>query len=132
MDLYNEGYLPEAIVNYLVLLGWSPNSNKEIFTMEELISEFDPSRIGKAPSQYDVKKLNWINTQYIKKLEDDKYLDLVVPFLKDVYDLSDKSDEWIRHLALIYKNHISYGKEIVKEVELFFKDDISLDEECKK
>jgi len=132
MDLYNEGYLPHAIVNYLVLLGWSPNSNKEIFTMEELINEFDATRIGKAPSQYDVKKLNWINAQYIKKLDDDKYLELVTPFLKGAYDLSDKSDEWISHLALIYKNHISYGKEIVKEVELFFNNDIEMNDECKE
>ena len=132
MDLYNEGYLPHAIVNYLVLLGWSPTTNKEIFTMDELIDEFDASRIGKAPSQYDVKKLNWINAQYVKKLDDESYLDLVVPFLKEAYNLEGRSEEWINHLALIYKNHISYGKEIVKEVELFFKDDISLSYECKE
>ena len=73
MDLYNEGYLPEAIVNYLVLLGWSPNSNQEVFSMDELIKEFSPERISKSSSQYDVKKLNWFNAQYIKKMPDDKY-----------------------------------------------------------
>lgn len=130
MDLYNEGYLPEAIVNYLVLLGWSPNSNQEVFTMDELIREFDPTRISKSSSQYDVKKLNWFNAQYIKKMSDDKYLELVMPFLKSAYDLSGKSDEWVRHLALIYKNHISYGRQIVDEVSLFFEDDICLSTEC--
>ena len=53
-----------------------------------------------------------------------------MPFLKDAYDLSDKSDEWVRHLALIYKNHISYGKQIVDEVSLFFEEDICLSAEC--
>lgn len=130
MDLYNEGYLPEAIVNYLVLLGWSPNSNQEVFSMDELIKEFSPERISKSSSQYDVKKLNWFNAQYIKKLEDDKYLELVMPFLKEAYDLTNKSEEWIKHLALIYKNHINYGKQIVSDVGLFFDKETKPSEEC--
>ena len=130
MDLYNGGYLPEAIVNYLVFLGWSPDTNQEIFTMDELIKIFDEKRISKSSSQYDVKKLNWYNANYIKKLDENKYLDLVLPFLKEAYDLSDKSDDWLKHLALIYQNHISYGKEIVDEVKLFFEDEINPDEEC--
>lgn len=130
MDLYNEGYLPEAIVNYLVLLGWSPNSNQEVFSMDELIKEFSPERISKSSSQYDVKKLNWFNAQYIKKLEDDKYLELVMPFLKEAYDLTNKSEEWIKHLALIYKNHINYGKQIVQDVSLFFDKETKPSEEC--
>lgn len=130
MDLYNEGYLPEAIVNYLVLLGWSPNSNQEVFSMDELIKEFSPERISKSSSQYDVKKLNWFNAQYIKKLEDDKYLELVMPFLKEAYDLTNKSEEWIKHLALIYKNHINYGKQIVSDVGLFFDKATKPSEEC--
>lgn len=130
MDLYNEGYLPEAIVNYLVLLGWSPESNQEIFTMDELIKEFNPRRISKSSSQYDVKKLNWFNANYIKKMSMEDYLKLVIPFLKDVYDLNNKSEEWINHLVSIYQNHISYGKEIVEEVKLFFEDDVHPNEEC--
>ena len=130
MDLYNDGYLPEAIVNYLVFLGWSPNNNREIFSMDELIKEFDPKRISKSSSQYDVKKLNWMNAKYIKNLSDDDYYKLVIPYLKDFYDVSDKSEDWLKHLVRIYKNHISFGKEIVSEVELFFKKDLDLDDEC--
>ena len=130
MDLYNDGYLPSAIVNYLVFLGWSPNSNREIFGMDELIKEFDPKRISKSSSQYDVKKLNWINAKYIKNLSDDDYYKLVLPFLKEAYDVSVLSDEWLKHLALIYKNHLSYGKEIVSLVDLFFKDDIEIGTEA--
>ncbi len=130
MDLYNEGYLPEAIVNYLVLLGWSPESNQEMFTVDELIKEFNPKRISKSSSQYDVKKLNWFNANYIKKMKSDKYLELVLPFLKEAYDLSSKSSEWINHLVSIYQNHISYGKQIVDEVKLFFEDEVHPNEEC--
>ena len=130
MDLYNEGYLPEAIVNYLVLLGWSPESNQEMFTMEELIKEFNPKRLSKSSSQYDVKKLNWFNSNYIKQMDFDKYVEFVLPFLKDAYDLSDKSEEWVNHLVKIYQSHISYGKQIVDEVKLFFEEEVSLNEEC--
>lgn len=130
MDLYNDGYLPEAIVNYLAFLGWSPDSNKEIFSLEELIASFDPRRISKSSSSYDVKKLNWYNAKYIKSMSLDDYMSLVLPFLKDVYDVSDKSDEWIRHLVSIYQNHISYGKQIVDEVKLFFEDNFDISSEC--
>ena len=60
MDLYNAGYLPEAVINYLVMLGWSPETNDEIFSMDELIKIFDPKRISKSPSIFDIKKLNLI------------------------------------------------------------------------
>ena len=129
IDLYNDGYLPEAIVNYLVLLGWSPSSNKEIFSMKELIKEFDPKRISKSSSGYDVKKLDWFNANYIKKLDDEAYLKLVLPFIKEAYNLNDKSDDWVNHLVTIYKNHISYGKQIVNEVKLFFEDTINPSDE---
>jgi len=130
MDLYNNGYLPEAIVNYLSLLGWSPETTEEIFSLEELIKIFDPSRINKSPAVYDVKKLNWVNSHYIKKLNLDELIKITLPPLKEKYDLSDKSEKWIKHLIQIYRDHISYGKEIVEVTDLFFKKDIILDDEC--
>lgn len=132
MDLYNEGYLPEAIVNYLVMLGWSPETNDEIFSMDELIKIFDPSRISKSPSVFDIKKLNWVNSHYIKKLDIESLLNITVPHLKEAYDLSDKTDEWIKKLVSIYQDHISYGKEIVEVTDLFFKEKIELNDECKE
>ena len=132
MDLYNEGYLPEAIVNYLVMLGWSPETNDEIFSMDELIKIFDPSRISKSPSVFDIKKLNWVNAHYIKKLDIESLLNITVPHLKEAYDLSDKTDEWIKKLVSIYQDHISYGKEIVEVTDLFFKEKIELNDECKE
>jgi len=127
MDLYNEGYLPEAIVNYLVLLGWSPSTNQEVYSMGELIENFDMHRISKSPSSYDIKKLKWFNAKYIKKLSDEEYLKFIRPFLK--LNISDKSEEWINKLLLIYKDHLSYGNEINELVNIFFNDEINISKE---
>lgn len=132
MDLYNEGYLPEAIVNYLCLLGWSPATNQEIFTMDELISNFDEHRLSKSSSQYDVKKLRWVNQQYIKNMNDEDFIKWVKPFLASAYDLSSKSEEWINHLLRVYKSHISYGKEIADVTSLFFQNGFEITGECKE
>lgn len=127
MDLYNEGYLPAAIVNYLVLLGWSPESNQEVFTMEELIQNFDEARLSKSSSSYDSKKLQWFNALYIKKMSDEEYLAWIKKYF--ARDVSNKNEEWVNKLLLIYKDHISYGKEINDEVANFF-EDIPTSEEC--
>lgn len=128
MDLYNVGYLPDAIVNYLCLLGWSPSINQEVFTLDELIKNFDENRISKSSSQYDIMKLRWFNAQYIKKMPDDEYLKWVKQYFKR--DVSDKSLDWINKLLLIYKNHLNYGDEINELTEHFFIDKIELNTEA--
>lgn len=130
MDLYNEGYLPEAVINYLALLGWSPDDNKEIFTLDELIKNFNPKKISKAPATYDVKKLRWVNSHYMKNLSIDDLVKITLPHLKEAYDLTNKTDEWVRELISLYQNHITYGKEIVDVTANFFNDDLTLNEEC--
>lgn len=129
MDLYHQGYLPEAIVNYLVLLGWSPKENKEIFSMDELIQNFDETRISKSSSSYDVKKLNWFNAHYIKEMANQKYLEWIKQYFKQ--DTLNKTEDWVNKLLLIYKDHISYGMEINEVTESFFKE-YSLSEECQE
>lgn len=130
MDLYNVGYLPEAIVNYLSLLGWSPTNNQELFTMDELIQNFDEHRISKSSSQYDVKKLQWFNAHYIKKMPDEDYLKWIKKYF--TRDVSNKSTEWVDKLLLIYKDHLSYGEEINELTENFFNPVISLTDEAKE
>ena len=130
MDLYNEGFLPSAIVNYLCLLGWSPANNQEVFTMDELINNFDETRISKSSSQYDVKKLEWFNHQYIQKMPDEEYLAWIKKYFTK--DVSNKSDEWANRLLLIYKSHLNYGKEINELVENFFNDNIEMNAEAKE
>lgn len=129
MDLYNDGYLPSAIVNYLVLLGWSPKDNREIFSMDELIKEFDPTRISKSPSIYDVKKLGWVNSFYIKNLSSSELLSLTLPHLKDAYNLDGKSDKWLIDLVSLYRDELKYGREIVELSRVFFEDDVTLSKE---
>ena len=131
MDLYNDGYLPSAIVNYLAFLGWSPESNQEIFTMDELIKEFNPERISKSSSQYDVKKLRWINSHYIKNLSIDELYELTYKHLNQAYDLSNKSTEWVKDLVSLYQGELKYGKEIVELVSLFF-NEYSISEDAKE
>ncbi len=90
-DLIEQGFLPEAIVNFVALLGWSPNGEEEFFTLKELEQAFDYRRIGKAPAVFDMTKLKWMNGEYIKKLDPDQFYEMALPYLKEVitkdYDL---------------------------------------------
>lgn len=72
-DLIDKGYLSEAIINYIALLGWSPSSNEEFFTLDELIKNFDYKNISKSSSIFDIKKLTWMNSEYIKKMDKEKF-----------------------------------------------------------
>ena len=82
-DLINDGFLPEAVVNYIALLGWNPTDNQEIFTMDELIEKFDIAGISKSPSIFDIKKLTWMNGEYLKARAFDKSWELAEPIFKD-------------------------------------------------
>ncbi len=77
-----EGYLPEAILNFLALLGWNPGDDKEIFSIKELIEEFSIEKIQKGGAVFNVEKLDWINGQYIRQLDIDTLTDLCIPYLK--------------------------------------------------
>lgn len=127
-----EGYIPEAMFNFLSLLGWSPEGEEEIFTHEQLIEIFDSNRLSKSPSMFDKNKLIWINNRYMKEKPLDYVVNLCKPFLEEAYDLSDKSDEWVEKLISIYHDQMSYGKEIVELASLFFKTDFTFDEAGKE
>lgn len=127
-----EGYIPEAMFNFLSLLGWSPEGEEEIFSKEELIKIFDEKRLSKSPSMFDKNKLIWINNRYMKALPLEEVIPLTKPFLEEAYDLSNYSDEWINRLIALYHDQMSYGKEIVEISSLFFKDDYTLDDDGKE
>lgn len=82
-DLIAKGYLPEAIVNYIALLGWSPSVNQEIFTLDELIKAFSIKGLSKSPAIFDIVKLTWMNGEYIKKLDFDKFCEMAMPYIKE-------------------------------------------------
>lgn len=82
-DLLEQGYLTEAVINYICLLGWSPKGEEEIFTLEELVKEFDINGISKSPAIYDPKKLKAINGAYIKKMSPEKFLEVATPYIRE-------------------------------------------------
>lgn len=130
LDLLKQGFLPEAIINYLALLGWSPKTNQEFFTLEELIHEFNIKNISKNPSCYDINKLKWFNKHYIMKMDNVTYLEFIRPYLENFYNLQNKTEEWITKLLLTYKNYISFGSEITLLTNVYFRENIELDERC--
>ncbi len=85
-DLLAGGYLVEAVINYLVLLGWSPRGEREFYTLKELEEVFDLEGLSKSPSFFDMQKLNWFNAEYIRKLTPEKYLQIATPWLEKALD----------------------------------------------
>jgi nondiscriminating glutamyl-tRNA synthetase len=130
------GYLPEALFNFIALLGWSPSGEEEIFTRDELIEIFDPSRLSKSPALFDKQKLAWMNNQYIKKLDLDKLVEISLPHLMKAgrvpEEMTDKQLQWVRDLIALYQEHMSFGAEIVELSSLFFKDEIEMEDEAKE
>ena len=127
------GYLPEAMFNFITLLGWSPKGENEIFTKREFIKQFDPARLSKSPAAFDQKKLEWINNQYIKKADRDTLLDLALNNLQeaglvDEHPTPEKM-EWVRQLVNIYSVQMSYTKQIVDMAKIFFEDAKDLSDE---
>ena len=118
------GYLPDAMFNFITLLGWSPVGESEIFSQRELIKQFDPSRLSNSPAAFDQKKLEWINNQYIKKADRDTLLDLALNNLQEAglveKDPNPEKMEWVRQLVNIYSVQMSYTRQIVDLAKIFF------------
>lgn len=130
----NMGYLPEAVVNYLALLGWTPKGEQEIFTEEELIKQFSMKRVSSNDAVFDINKLNWINFQYMKKLDADQLYDLIVPFLvKAGYvdaAVSEEKKDWLKKVIWFMKDHIYFAGQAADELRFFFEDMPALTDEA--
>nr|WP_296437611.1 glutamate--tRNA ligase [uncultured Acetatifactor sp.] len=116
-DLTEQGFLPEAVVNYIALLGWSPEDNREIFSLDELIREFDYHRISKSPAVFDIVKLRWMNGEYIKAMDFDVFYQMAEPYLKKA--LTKELD--LRKIAAMVKTRIEVFPDIVEMVDFFEK-----------
>ena len=81
-DLYRKGFLKEAIINYIALLGWSPGTEQELFTLDELIENFSIDGLSKSPAIFDMEKLRWMNGEYIRKLSLDEFKEVATPYFK--------------------------------------------------
>ena len=117
-DYRKKGYLPEAVFNFIALLGWNPGGEDEIFSREELIKLFDENRLSKSPAAFDQKKLDWMSNDYIKNADFDKVFALCKPFLEEAGRLTDKAEK----LVELYKPQMTAAEEIVPLTDLFFED----------
>ena len=116
-DLLDQGFLTEAIVNFVALLGWSPSSDNEIFSLEELVKEFDYHRISKSPAVFDMVKLRWMNGEYMKKMDDEKFYEMALPYLKEVIT----KDLDFHKIAAMVKTRIEVFPDIKDQVDFFEK-----------
>lgn len=115
-DLIKEGYLPEAIINYIALLGWCPKDNQEIFTLDELVKAFDISGISKSPAVFDYDKLEWFNGEYIKAMTDEQFAQVAEPYFNEA--LGDMPIDHIK-LAAILKQRTTKLTDIPEKIDFF-------------
>ena len=117
-DYRKKGYLPEAVFNFIALLGWNPGGENEIFSREELIQLFDEHRLSKSPAAFDQKKLDWMSNEYIKNADFETIFDMAKPYLEAAGRLTDKAEK----LVELYKPQMKSVDEIVPLTDLFFED----------
>ena len=123
-DFRKMGFLPEALVNYMTLLGWTfPDSTQEIFTLDEAAKEFDLDRVNKAGAKFDWDKLDWINSQYLHEMPADKLTDLLIPYWQSAgYDLDKVDRAWLEKLAALTAPTLNRLTDVIKETSIFFAD----------
>ncbi len=114
-DLQEQGFLTEAVVNFVALLGWSPAGNEEFFTLEELVKEFDYHNMSKSPAVFDMTKLRWMNGEYLKKMDADRFYEIAEPYLKKVI----KKPLDLKKIAAMVKTRIEVLPEIESQVDFF-------------
>lgn len=129
----SQGYLPEALVNFLVLLGWAPEGEEEIFTLEQLVEKFSLDRVAKNPAVFDIDKLNWINGYYIRQSSADRITDLAIPFLREAGYLTGEVDEdtyqWLKLVVTSVQEHLAYVAQITDHVGIYFNDQVQFESE---
>lgn len=132
---YDElGYLPEALFNFITLLGWSPEGEEEIYSREQLIEIFNENRLSKSPAVFDTAKLSWLNQHYLKQASAERVVELCIPHLKAAGRLPNNPNEqeleWATALVTLFRDHLHFGAEIVSLSDLFFQEELQLDDEA--
>ena len=127
----NMGFLPEALVNYLALMGWAPGNDREILPIEEIIKLFDVKDVNKTGATFDMDKLTWINSRYIKDMDIDKLVPKTVTYLKDKNIIDDKFDDakWTG-IVKAYKERTRTLEDLVSVYKIFFGDPLEYDEKA--
>ncbi len=114
-DLIEQGFLSEAVVNYVALLGWSPEDNREIFSLEEMVKEFDYHRMSKSPAVFDMTKLRWMNGEYMKAMDFDRFYEMAEPYIRQVI----KKDLDLKKIAAMVKTRIEVFPDIAGHIDFF-------------
>ena len=114
-DLIEQGFVSEAVVNYVALLGWSPEENREIYSLEELVQVFDYHNLSKSPAVFDVTKLKWMNGEYLKAMEFDRFYDMAEPYIRKVI----KKDLDLKKIAAMVKTRIEVFPDIADHIDFF-------------
>lgn len=129
MDYRTKGYLPEALVNFIALLGWSPGNDQELMTRQEMIEMFTLKRVNKTSARFDYTKLDWMNSKYIQDLPVEKLVSELLPYIKKA-NLKDRivSDEWLHKLVGLYKERFKTLPEFISLTTPFFTDEIEYEE----
>lgn len=114
-DLLDQGFVSEAIVNYVALLGWCPQDNREIFSLPELVEAFDYHHMSKSPAVFDINKLKWMNGEYLKAMDFDKFYELAEPYIKKVIT----KDYDLKKIASLLKSRIEILPDIKDQIDFF-------------
>ena len=114
-DLIEQGFLSDAVVNFVALLGWSPEDNREIFSLQELVEAFDYHHISKSPAVFDMTKLKWMNGEYIKAMGDDEFYEMALPYIKKTVT----KDYDYKKLAAMAKTRIEIFPDIYELLDFF-------------
>lgn len=136
MEYQRMGFLPEAVLNYIAHLGWSSGTNQEIFSIKELIENFTLDKISNHSAIFDMEKLNWFNNEYLKRLSDEKYVEMLIPFLKDAgyieLPLSEEKERWLRKVASLMKSRVRNFKQFLEYGDYFFIEDFTVEDNAVK
>jgi len=131
-DFRRKGYLPEALVNFLALVGWSPEDNQELFTLEELEERFSIERVSKSGGVFDLKKLNWMSAHYMREADPDRLTELAIPFLVEAGFINqatvDEKRQWVRNLLEVLRENLHYLGELPEKASVFFNDTVDVEE----
>jgi len=133
-DYRTMGYLPQALVNYLLLLSWSPGENREVIDINEAIKLFDIKNVNKTAAAFDLKKLDWMNNQYLKKEDPGKLAELIIPLLKEKnYIQGDNIDSnYLLSLIKLFQERVARLNDFVDWADFFFQEEINIDPQAKE
>ncbi|MDP2685048.1 MAG: glutamate--tRNA ligase [bacterium] len=124
LEYKKEGYLPEAILNFIALLGWNPKTEKELFSIEELIKEFDLTKVNKSSAIFNIEKLNWLNSHYIRNIDLDELVELSKPFLVNI-----PIDDRIKPAINLARERVRSLHEINEAIQFIYQEDLEYNPE---